>query len=389
MKFIVALWRFFLYAMDLLLLLRPPKKIGSSEKKRVLILRTDVIGDFIVWLDAAKAYRTLYPKTSHRLTLLGNRIWKELADELDYFDDYIYFERKKFLRNPVYRFRFLKMVRGRGFDSVIQSRYSKEFIIDDAIVRTCGAREKTGLAGDTANISPKLKKISSRWYTNEICTPKKDQSEILRNQAFMKGLGAEDFTAGTPVLSVNSSLLKNFPDLPKIYYVLAPGAGAEYRKWPSHKFSRLADRISKSFGLTGIICGSLSDRTVSQKIIARASADLIDFTGRTCLTELVAIIHYAEFIISNESAAIHVAAAVDTPSVCILGGGHFGRFLPYPDCCSPKAHLPVSVFYRMDCFLCNWQNMSCSLNNQVAPCVENISVDAVWTKTKEIMDLKA
>jgi len=51
--------------------------------------------------------------------------------------------------------------------------------------------------------------------------------------------------------------------------------------------------------------------------------------GKTTIAQLVELIRNASLLIGNDSAAIHMAAATQTPSVCILGGGHYGRFLPY------------------------------------------------------------
>ena len=40
---------------------------------RILAVRLDAIGDFVLWLEAARALRTLYPPGRYHLTLLGNR----------------------------------------------------------------------------------------------------------------------------------------------------------------------------------------------------------------------------------------------------------------------------------------------------------------------------
>jgi ADP-heptose:LPS heptosyltransferase len=42
------------------------------------------------------------------------------------------------------------------------------------------------------------------------------------------------------------------------------------------------------------------------------------------------LISVAEILVSNEASAVHFAACVSTPFVCISNGNHFGRFNPYP-----------------------------------------------------------
>ena len=53
-------------------------------------------------------------------------------------------------------------------------------------------------------------------------------------------------------------------------------------------------------------------------------------TGKSSLTELAIIIKNSELLISNDSAAVHIAAAVGKKFLCISNGERFGRFLPYP-----------------------------------------------------------
>ena len=55
-----------------------------------------------------------------------------------------------------------------------------------------------------------------------------------------------------------------------------------------------------------------------------------DMTGKTTLPQLAKLISLSKILISNETSAVHFAAAVGTPFVCLSNGNHFGRFNPYP-----------------------------------------------------------
>jgi ADP-heptose:LPS heptosyltransferase len=97
--------------------------------------------------------------------------------------------------------------------------------------------------------------------------------------------------------------------------------------------------------------------------------------GKTSLPEFVEVIRQARLLISNETSAVHIAAAVKTPSVCILGGGHFGRFLPYPE--KVVNCKPVAVFKKMACFGCNWKCNQPHNVNGCVPCIEQIEMPDV------------
>jgi hypothetical protein len=62
---------------------------------------------------------------------------------------------------------------------------------------------------------------------------------------------------------------------------------------------------------------------------------------------------------------MHAACAVGTPNAVLLGGGHFGRFMPY-DGATVAAALPL------DCFGCDWR---CRFDRPV--CVRDVPVEVV------------
>jgi ADP-heptose:LPS heptosyltransferase len=101
----------------------------------------------------------------------------------------------------------------------------------------------------------------------------------------------------------------------------------------------------------------------------------------------------SQILISNETGTAHIANAVGTPTVCILGGGHFGRFVPYPVLSGQTSHLKV-VYHKMPCYGCDWKCVyqikseasgSGAMEDEPAPCISNISVDAVWNEVKPLL----
>jgi ADP-heptose:LPS heptosyltransferase len=65
-----------------------------------------------------------------------------------------------------------------------------------------------------------------------------------------------------------------------------------------------------------------------------------------------------DLILTQETAALHIATALRKPVAGIVGGGHFGRFYPWGD---PETSRPVQR--EMSCYGCNWhckyQTMRC------------------------------
>ena len=112
-------------------------------------------------------------------------------------------------------------------------------------------------------------------------------------------------------------------------------------------YPRLADALRGLDGFSFLMLGSSPDKTACDLISTSLSANSINLSGQTSLRRSAALIRRSRLLIGNESAAAHIASAVHTPAVVILGGGDFGRFYPTQNT-SSAVSLPLS------CYSCNW-----------------------------------
>lgn len=353
---------------------------SQQAKNKVLIIRLDAIGDFILWLDSARHFRKIYP--DKKIILLGNQAWTDLAKKFPYWDEVWELNRRKFYQNLPYRVRLLRKIRKAGFDIVMQPTYSREFLYGDAIVRVSGARKKIGSAGDCSNIRPIEKKISDRFYTQLIPANPKPLMELSRNAEFVRGLSYKSQAALPDMMPVAQGIknpaANNLP-----YFVLFPGASGTRKQWPIEKFSEFASLVFHETGMLAVICGGPTERQLGEALIANMDIPVVNMVGETSLAELVAVIKDAQFLLSNDTSAIHIASAVAIPAFCLLGGGHYGRFLPYAIESKTKKPLPVAITHQMDCFNCNWRCRYFVEDGKPVPCIEKISVEEVFTEVME------
>ena len=367
-----------LYFIDALLLFN---KLENKKTENILIVRIDAIGDFVLWLDSAQYLKKFYP--NKKIILLGNRVWTNLAKKFPFWDEVWELDRLKFKQNLLYRINLLKKIQKAGFDVVIETTYSREFLYGDSIARISGAREKIGSVGDCSNILPIEKKISDQFYTLLIPANPQSLMELKRNAEFMCGLWIS-MKADMPDLSFALREIENPLDNINDYYVLFPGAGWSGRQWPITRFAALSNKIYRQCKFTTVICGGRDEESLAESLLFQIDVPVINMTGKTNLVELAVIIKGASFLVGNETSAIHFAAAVSTPAFCILGGGHYGRFIPYDIKIKTERPLPVSIIHKMDCFNCNWHCCHPHKKNAPVPCIEKISVKRSFCRASTV-----
>ncbi len=375
-------WFVALLLLDLLCLLIPrPRRVSSCEK--ILVVRLDAIGDFVLWTASLQQLITPYLSKSQPVSLMGNASWTSVAEGLGCFSEILPLDRTRFLSNVFYRLRLLLRIRQARYTTVIVPAYSRELLFGDAIIRLCGAGNRIGSVGDCTNIRPWLKKVSDSWYTRILPADTSIDYEMHRNAEFVSQLWGIEVSLTLPYLPIQTSIPEELRGIE--YFLVAPGAQVEGKRWPLRNFREVIDKIQQNSGMTAVICGATGEEGLGVALSSASHGNILDYVGRTTLIELIALIAGAKMVLSNDSAAIHIAAAVSTPSVCVLGGQHFGRFLPYRRVAGEERPLPVALFHVMPCFQCNWNCPNKTSVEAPFPCVSSVTSDEMWQEAKSIL----
>jgi ADP-heptose:LPS heptosyltransferase len=355
--------------------------LNNKYKSGVLLIRMDYIGDFIIWLDSAKEYRRLYP--NKKITLIANAAWADMARGLPYWDEVWPVKLRDMQCNPFYRLAFLRKICAANFEIAIQPTFSRIFMHGDSVMRATRAIHRWGSIGDTCNIKKSDKAISDRWYTRLLPASPKPMMELQRNAEFITYLADKQFKASLPTLPVIATLPKRL-QLQGAYFILFPGASSHGKQWPIQCFIEAGEQLHRRYGWRAVLCGAPHERALCQAIADALPFSCLNFSGGSTLAELAELIRGAHLLIANDTSAVHIAAAVGTPAVCILGGGHFGRFMPYP--VNVAGIKPVVATKTMPCFNCNWQ---CNQPHDPAgpmPCISGVSVALVLDSAQQALD---
>ncbi len=159
--------------------------------------------------------------------------------------------------------------------------------------------------------------------------------------------------------------------------VLAPGSRWATKRWPAAAYAALADRLASS-GLGIVLAGGDDDCEASAEVASLAKTDVLDLTGRLDLGEWLALVAASAIVVSNDSAAAHVAAGVGVPVVAIFGPTVPAQgFAPYTDIASV-------VGSDLECRPCGRHGAD-RCRRGTLQCMEDVSVDAVYDAALELL----
>jgi heptosyltransferase-2 len=106
-------------------------------------------------------------------------------------------------------------------------------------------------------------------------------------------------------------------DNPAPVVALAPGAVGPSKRWPVSFYAEIA-RALIAQGYAIWVVGGPQERAAAAEIAASAGPHAHDVTG-TDLRDGILALAAADFVVSNDSGLLHVAAAIGTPTAGIFG----------------------------------------------------------------------
>jgi len=106
------------------------------------------------------------------------------------------------------------------------------------------------------------------------------------------------------------------------------GAKEEARRWPTARFIALAEHLVARLDARIVLTGGESERTLVAEARQMARVPVLDLAGQTDFGTFAAAIAGLDLLVTNDTGASHVAAAVGTRSVILFGPSRPGHWAP-------------------------------------------------------------
>ncbi|MBP1630288.1 MAG: glycosyl transferase family 9 [Bacteroidetes bacterium] len=377
--------------------------IASRKEDSILIIKMDAIGDMVIWLDSAQEIRKNF--AHKKIILLCDKSFYELANRITYFDQVIGIDKKR-LFNVFYRLRLINTICRKRFELLINPVYSRDYFFQDILVSLIKAGRKIGCVGEYTNndnilnglindksrikaFSKYLKLKSDKYYSELIPSTDGVLMEKKRNAEFIRGSINPEFKSNIPTLPFELPILSEFLSLKeKSYVVLFIGASTKRKLWSKDNYVKLLSELCDN---DIVVCGGKGEEKIWNDISNSYNFPTIKMTinliGKTSLVQLFSVISGARYMITNDTSASHITVITRTPSVCLLGGAHFGRFHPYEIEDIKEVDLPFLpkvVYNKLDCYYCNLDCKYIKDKETIWPCIEKITPEQVLEKIFEI-----
>lgn len=326
-------------------------KRHSYKTKDIIMLRLDMIGDCTMFTSTAAAIRELYK--DRKMTILCLSTTKFVFESLGVFDRIITMDFRADGVDFEKLDRLIEELRKDEYDILLQPQASK-FPAADIIAAAIKCNTRIAIETKPGNSKVEWIESVNFLYDKFIPYPRGDVSEFDYYKAFAVGLGIKDFKIACPTLKYKK---QNF--IEGKYFVVYPGGTFSQKFWPAENYAKISEYIYKKTGFLMVLLGVAHEQWVADNVKKNLNAvtamSAIDLTGRTSIGDVIDIIGNAELVISNDTSGAHIACAVKTPCVVIVGGWHYNRFFPYHiEDIKPDDKIPVVANTDMYCYHCDW-----------------------------------
>ncbi|MDP1678004.1 MAG: glycosyltransferase family 9 protein [Bacteroidota bacterium] len=336
--------------------------------KKILLIRTDRIGDVVLSLPMLPLLKKEFPSAS--ISVMVRSYTKELVETHTDVSEVMLWDENNSLLD------YVKVLKEKDFDLAIlpYPRFNLALI--------------TFLSGIRIRVG-----TGYRWYSflfnKKIYEHRKDakRHEVEYNLNLLKAIGIESNEVPQFEFTINRSVKKKIEDIltsdgidtSKLFVVLHAGSGGSARDWKIEKFAELGDLLQSTEGFRVVLTGSKSEEKLIGSLVTKMKTKPLNYTGRFSLQELGALFQRASVFVANSTGPLHIASIVGTPVVA---------FYPPIIQCGPMRWGPYTTkkkVFSADNKLCTLCNGGVCQSNI---CMDQISVEQVVSGIKELINEK-
>jgi len=321
--------------------------------KNILLIRLSSLGDIVLASPAIRAVRQHFPDA--RISMLVAKQSADLIAENPHLDEVIPFDREARDKNTSEMMRIIRILREREFELVVD--FQRKFRTG-LLAYLSGAKCRVGNGPlCTIRVPDRINKHAIDRYfdlLHAIGIKTKDR----RLELF---LAKSDRVYARKILNAKGVC----PD--RIKVALFPGAGWKLREWMPARFAAVGDRVAVHFEAQVLLFGGPKERELVDHVASLMTTTPITVAEALPIRRFAALVEQCNLFITNDTGPMHIAAAMQTPTVALFGPGDHIRF-------QPLEPIHTTIRHHVPCNPCKQFTNKCKNNI----CMKLITVDEVW-----------
>jgi heptosyltransferase-2 len=355
------------------ILVHSPQSIVSISHKedfrRILIVRTDRIGDVLLSTPTIKALRDTYPNAY--IAMMVSPYAKDIVEGNPNLDEVIIYDKHGKHKSVRGSIKFARNLKKKRFDlAVILHPTNRVHLVTflAAISKRVGYNRKLGFL-----LTDKIKHAKQLGQKHEL----EYSLDLIR----YLGIRIGDKNLFMPIRPESERWVEELFQQEGIketdkLLAIHPGASCPSKIWPAERFAKTADRLADIYGFRVLLIAGPKDIAKAETVIKNMQHPLINLAAKISVSQLASLLKRCQLFISNDSGPVHIASSLGVPVISIFGRNQKGL--------SPVRWGPVGrkdrvLHKEVGCIECLAHNCT-----REFACLKAITVDDVLSAVESI-----
>lgn len=282
------------------------------------------MGDLIQSTPLIAGLRTRHPDA--KITLMVSSDFSGFAERIPDIHDHIVFNLRQFNEKvddkdftwiEIYRYLegFLQTIMDRNFDTVVNLSHSR---LSALMIHYLGIQDIRGFHctgyGDRVTNHPWLQYFGIEPF-NRLYNPfNLVDIFTLGGDIQPQGQGVTIKTTARDEVEAEEFLGPEKIEEHDLVIGFQAGSSLQNRRWSGASFAELGDLLARHLNAKIVLLGVTSESELAREIIGTMDLKhhVIDLTGKTTIGQLVGVLKKCDYLVTNDTGTMHIAAALGT-----------------------------------------------------------------------------
>ena len=364
------------------------KAFDPRNVRRLLIRGTNWVGDSILSLPALKRARVEFPQA--KITLLVLPWVAGIYEDSTAVDDIWLYDRQGVHRGLSGKLRLIRELRERRFDAALlfQNAFEAAVLTRLAKIPVRAGYDRDGrgrLLSHKVPVAPHVSELHQTYYYLDLleqllgCARTSQGLEPKPTSQFVARIMPDITLVVSPERRQRARIRLQSQGVDFNRTVVGVNPGAFYgsaKRWLSERYAMVLDRLIDERQASVVIFGSPNEVAIAEAIQSGMRSRPVILSGRTELSELIAMIACCDLFLTNDSGPMHLAAALRVPTLAIFGSTD-------EIATGPMSPASVVLNKRVECSPCLLRE--CPIDHR---CMKRITVEEVVQQAFRMIDAK-